>query len=474
MMMRNSRFREWGRATIVLAIGGSILLAMACDRHDEAGHPHEGTTTRSEDEHKAPSNRVAIPPSVRQNLGITFVDVERRPVRSTIRIPGQYELRPEARRDYHVMLPGRIELLVTRHQHVHSGDPLFYLDSPGWLEMQKNLVAALNAMKRSHADLAVAEANLNEMNQSIRFLEQRLENFAKAQMRQVELEAQLADKRNALPRVEAELGAAKVEFDAAHSNYEVTLNTAASFAGVPASELDPDESPDGHAHVAEREPPWRALRRLTIRAEADGVVDRLPITNRGWVETGDLVLDTVQPTMLCFHAEALQTDIGKFRNEQLARVVPPPGGSFDLQDYAEGHIHLGVEAHPERRTISILHLAASNPKWAKAGMTAYLEVYTNGNETPVNAIPEAAVVRDGLQRVFFRRNPTDPNEVIRVEADLGASDGRWIEVKSGVRAGDEVVLGGVYPLMLASSSSGEREAGGHFHPDGTFHGGDDK
>lgn len=457
------------RSTIVLL---TLFIVAGCDRVDET-RPAGSSDAQVESETGTPTNRIAIPASVRQNLGITFVKVERRAVRGTVRIPGQYELRPEARRDYHVMLPGRIDLLVTRHQFVKQGEKLFYLDSPGWLKIQAELVASLNAMKRSHADLAVAQANLNELKQSIAFLEQRLANLAKAQMRQVELESQLQDKQNALPRLDAELGAAKVEFSAAHTSYEVMLNTAASFAGIPAEELDPDEADEGHSHLRDREPPWRALRRLTIRAEADGVVDRLPITNRGWVETGDLVLDTVKPSMLCFHAEALQTDIGKFRDEQVARVVPPPGGSFDLQDYAEGHIHLAVEAHPERRTISVLHLSDSNPKWAKAGMTAYLEVFTEGTEMPVNAIPEAAIVRDGLQRVFFRRNPANPDEVIRVEADTGASDERWIEVKSGVRAGDEIVLGGVYPLMLASSSSGAREQGGHFHPDGTFHAGED-
>ncbi|MCA9256647.1 MAG: efflux RND transporter periplasmic adaptor subunit [Phycisphaerales bacterium] len=473
-MMKNSH-GNW--LTMIGFVNAAlIVLGVGACRDNAQSHGGAGrSAARPSEAHSdnAPSNRIDVPASVRQNLGVTFVEVERRPVRSTIRIPGQYELRPEARRDYHVMLAGRIELLVTRHQQVSKGDPLFHLDSPGWLEMQKELVTSLNAMKRSHADLAVAEANLNELKQAIEFIEQRLANFAKAQMRQVELEAQLADKRNALPRVEAELGAAKVGFNAAHSSYEVTLNRAASFAGVPAEALDPDESDEAHSHLADREPPWRSIRRLTIRAEADGVVDRLPITNRGWVETGDLVLDTVQPTMLCFHAEALQTDISKFRNEQLARVVPPPGGGFDLQDYAEGHIHMGVEAHPERRTISILHLSERNPQWAKAGMTAYLEVYTNGSETPVNAIPESAVVRDGLERVFFRRDPKNPDVVIRVTADLGASDGRWVEVKSGVRAGDEIVLGGVYPLMLASSTSGARQSGGHFHPDGTFHANDD-
>ena len=183
------------------------------------------------------------------------------------------------------------------------------------------------------------------------------------------------------------------------------------------------------------------------------------------------MLDTIDPTALRFHGDALQTDIALFSDGQAARIAPPQGGSINLQDTADGTIAVGFQADSEQRTIPIFMVPDKLPKCAKAGVTAYLEVFTNGRGNEGLAIPEAAVVRDGLDRGFFRRDPSDPNKVIRVLADLGASDGRWIEVKSGVMRGDEIVLGGVYPLMLASSQLGERTKGGHFHADGTFHAG---
>jgi hypothetical protein len=285
-------------------------------------------------------------------------------------------------------------------------------------------------------------------------------------VRKVELEAELASNRNALPRLRAELAAARTEFDAAHARYDVQLSTAASLTGIPKEELDPTSG--GHGHLQTRSPPWRSVTRLTIRAEAGGVVDRLPVTNQGWAEAGELVLDTIDPRSLRFHADALQTDIKRFSDGQSARIVPPQGGSIDLQDTVDGVIEVGFQAHPQQRTIPMYLEPQRLPGWAKAGVTAYLEVFTGDVGKQVLAIPEATVVRDGLQRVFFRRNPRDPNEAIRVVADLGESDGRWVEVKSGVTLGDEIVLDGVYPLMLASSG-GQRQEGGHFHSDGTFH-----
>jgi multidrug efflux pump subunit AcrA (membrane-fusion protein) len=99
-------------------------------------------------------------------------------------------------------------------------------------------------------------------------------------------------------------------------------------------------------------------------------------------------------------------------------------------------------------------------------VAASLEVTLEGGATEL-AIPLAAVVRDGAKPIIFRRDPKDANKVIRLDADLGLDDGRWVEVKSGVREGDEIVLAGNYQLMLATSGSAPK--GGHFHSDGTFH-----
>jgi multidrug efflux pump subunit AcrA (membrane-fusion protein) len=88
------------------------------------------------------------------------------------------------------------------------------------------------------------------------------------------------------------------------------------------------------------------------------------------------------------------------------------------------------------------------------------------------AIPLSSVIQDGLAKIVFRRDPKNPDKAIRMEADLGVNDGRWVVIKSGMRDGDEVVLDGVYQLMIATS--GTVEKGGHFHSDGTFHAGEDE
>ena len=216
---------------------------------------------------------------------------------------------------------------------------------------------------------------------------------------------------------------------------------------------------------------WRTIDEVLVRATLAGTVQSSALTNGGWAATGDLVLTIIDPGRMRFRAMAMQSDLGRLRSGLPARIVPPKGGSIDLQDTMEATLTLGLSADPQERTIELIAVPDSTAAWGRAGVSAYLEIVADGGENEL-AVPLSSVIQDGLSKVFFRRDPKDPDKVIRLEADLGVNDGRWVAVKSGVREGDEVVLEGVYQLMLASS--GTAQQGGHFHPDGTFHAGEDK
>ena len=131
---------------------------------------------------------------------------------------------------------------------------------------------------------------------------------------------------------------------------------------------------------------------------------------------------------------------------------------------------VGLEAHPEERTVTLIATPEESADWIRPGVSAFLEIVVAGTERPALAVPRSAVVQDGLTHVVFRRDPADPNRVIRVEADLGVSDGLWVVLQSGVMRGDEVVLDGAYELKLATQQGGASQQGGHFHADGSFHG----
>ncbi|MCG7932898.1 MAG: hypothetical protein N0E44_23060, partial [Candidatus Thiodiazotropha lotti] len=115
---------------------------------------------------------------------------------------------------------------------------------------------------------------------------------------------------------------------------------------------------------------------------------------------------------------------------------------------------------------------APQQPWIRPQVGAMAEIVVAGDpDLEELAIPLRAVIRDGLETVFFRRAPDDPDTVIRTVADLGPDDGRWVTVYSGLGENDEVVVDGAYQLKLATT--GQKVKTGHFHTDGIFHEGED-
>jgi hypothetical protein len=210
---------------------------------------------------------------------------------------------------------------------------------------------------------------------------------------------------------------------------------------------------------------------FTVCAVAAGIVETVGITPGGLAEENGLILTLVQPDQIRFRARGLQTDLGVLTKGLAARIAPPQGGSVPIDDAMTGTLQIGLSADADERTVDLIVTPAKLATWARAGVSAHLEITLAGGGEEL-AVPLSTVVSDGAVPIIFRRDPTNPDKVIRTEADIGITDGRWIVIKSGVKAGDEIVLGGSYQLMLATS--GNASKGGHFHPDGTFHEGEDK
>lgn len=453
------------------------------DAHDEDGHDH-GAETRS----------IAVPESVRTNLGITFVKVEERSVASTIRVPGRFELLPNARRDYHTMLAGRVEILVNQFDHVETGTPLYRLDSPPWRELQEKLNAAdatirqaqvrarslgpLRAAHREHA--ASLQENVALWTQRVEQLDQSrttgvvtADEYTTVQTSLATNRAQLAEVREKEAELAAQQEELQFELDAAQARMKLLVETASTLLGLSEAELVAPCTPESHEnagvahHTADAPSPlWREIDRITVRANAAGVVEQLALVSGAWASESSLVLSTIQPERMRFRARSMQSDLGRLADGLPARVVPPAGGSLEMHDQMAGTLIMGLAADPDERTVEVFVVPQPLAPWARPGVAAYLEIVAGGG-TPTPAVPTSAIVQDGLERVLFRRDPGNPDSVLRVPAEFGVSDGRWTAVTHGVQPGDEVVLDGVYQLMLATT--GAAQQGGHFDPDGTFH-----
>lgn len=423
----------------------------------------------------APTNRLDVPKAVRDNLGIEYAEVQRRRVAATVRLPGQFELLPAARHEHRAMLAGHVEVHVALLQRVEAGELLCTLDSPDWRARQRELgdlrtqteldaariaaleplLAAHDAHEKSLADaIEILSARVEQLERTRRDVGGQAAEIAAANVTLAQLRASAAEAAEQHTGTQTRLVELQAAVRAGNERFALALAAAATFARLGTEQLAAG---------------WRELDRIEVRATMAGVVDRVAVAAGGFVEDGALLVTVTDPTKARFRAHAPQRDLGRLRAGSPARVAPPaasrPGG-----DPIEGELRIGVDIDRKTRMVELFLDATPAPDWARPGLGAFLEVETESGGAAELAIPRAAVQRDGLSRVIFRRDSKNPDQVIRLEVDFGVDDGEWIVVKTDLTDGDEVVVAGAYELMLASSESTPK--GGHFHADGTWHAGD--
>lgn len=436
----------------ILPSSDSKLPAKNDEVHDDQdGHDHE--------EMESPALGIAIPSSVRDNLGITFAKVERRGVAATRRLPGAFELLPTARQEYRALLPGRIELHVTQFQRVEVGTPLFSVDSPQWRQIQHEAVEAEGEIIMAKAALDVARAQRDEVGATLAKQNERIQSLGQANARSATLEVEVNTLRSSLPRLDAETRAREAALREAHEHYDSRLKVLSSVTGISIDSLSARNGEDAA---------WRSIEALVVRSQQAGVIESLLVNQGGWLEEGELAMTTVAPEQVRFHAKAPQGDLGYFREGQSVTMVPAQVGGGDERTAMHGTLTMGLTVNEEDRTLSLYASPVDVAPWAKAGVAGYLEVAVDEAAPTALAIPVAAVIQDGLEQVFYRRSPKDPDRALRAVADLGESDGRWVVVKSGVKEGDEVVLDGVYSLKLTGDTQ-QTPDGYHYHADGSLH-----
>lgn len=424
----------------VISLLAVVFLLPACNRDDEAG-----AGSAEEGAGEPPTNRVDIPSTVRNNLGITFAKVERRSVATTIRVPGSFELQPLAKHEYRLMLPGRVEFAVDQFDEVKPGTVLYRFRSSKWLELQAQIDLVRASLDQAHSKFEVAEA--------------RSKALREADFKRADLEAKVAELQADVTRQETELHASLK--NAART---LNLHSAPDSKNLTTSNLLAPVEKDDRSLLF-----YQTIDSIEVRATEPGFVQSLAVTDGAFVEETALLLTTVDPSKVRFRALGLQSDLLRFEKAPHVQIVPPQGNGSDINESVEGELTVGLEADPNHRTVTLFAKPKELRPWIRPGVSAFLEVAAESTEGVVLAIPRSAVVKDGITHVFFKRDPANANKAIRVEADLGVDDGRWIEVKSEVGPNDEVVLDGAYELKLATAQSGTAQKGGHFHADGTYH-----
>lgn len=435
--------------------------------HGEAGHTH---TENDDHDHSTEANAdskksVEITEVVKKNLGITFVKAEKRDIRNVIQVPGAYELTPRAKQEYHMVISGYIRYAVDQFDQVKAGDLLFKYRSPDWVELQHEIIVAQQKIASARAGIEVGKAVIEETSTKVQLLKARLASLEQANVNNAALKTQAEELVSTLKKNQAQLEAKETEYQNAESAFEHAIHRASTTVGLTEAELIENVTVEGN-----QLPRYRTIDWIEVKAERDGVVESMTVSDGGFAEPGGLVMNVVDINMVRFRAVGLQRDLAIYQRAERAKHVMPDYLKAGQRQSVVGNLTIGVHAHPQERTITLYSKPEKVMPWMQPGVSGFIEVTKEGSANPVLAIPTSAVIKDGLQHVYFVRKAGKPNMVQRVEAELGLKGGGYVEIHNQeLKPGDEVVLNGVYELKLATQSSGDTQKGGHFHADGTFH-----
>jgi macrolide-specific efflux system membrane fusion protein len=147
---------------------------------------------------------------------------------------------------------------------------------------------------------------------------------------------------------------------------------------------------------------------------------------------------------LIIEAPVDETDIGRLTRGQQA--------NFTMDAYPQNVIsgkvdHIAYEAKTINNVTTYLVYVQPNevPPFLRSGMSANITVLTAGTND-VLLIPSEALHTENNQTVVWQSNPDDMNKPLSVPVVTGLSDGKKVEIRSGLEEDDKVLIQAAFKI----------------------------
>jgi cobalt-zinc-cadmium efflux system membrane fusion protein len=197
---------------------------------------------------------------------------------------------------------------------------------------------------------------------------------------------------------------------------------------------------------------------VPLRAPLSGTLTEVLVAPGAFVEAGAPLFRITDLTQLWLEVRVPQVDIGRLGTPRGASVLVE-GMEAAIELSADALIARGSRIDPRTQTLPVLFAIANADLRLPVGAFARVLI-VNGDERSALAVPESALVDDNGMFVVFVQIEGEAFE--RRVVRLGARDGGYAEILSGVREGEHVVTVGAWSVKLAASS-GAVPAHGHAH-----------
>lgn len=188
-------------------------------------------------------------------------------------------------------------------------------------------------------------------------------------------------------------------------------------------------------------------RKVIVRAPFSGTVVELFTANGKAIDAGQPILRIINMSSVWLKANVPATEISGIRNFDKASFTVP-GVEGELKPSRLVSINDVID--PKTRTVPVIFKVANNSGKLKVGMFADVSIKTGLEENALTLPEEAFFEDEGRYFVFIQR---EGESFERQEVKTGIRGRGIVQVLSGIKADDRIVLKGGYYVKLASLSS---------------------
>lgn len=177
------------------------------------------------------------------------------------------------------------------------------------------------------------------------------------------------------------------------------------------------------------------LEETTITAPFDGIISELNITTGSMVSQQTPVASIISEELEA-EIEVQESLISQVENGQFAsmQITAYPG-----QDFPAVVTSVAPTANKDTRTFKVSITPTEGEELLRSGMFADVAILTQENKNSTLA-PQEAIVQEGNQPTVFVLN--DDNTVEKRNVTTGLHDNERVEILSGLKPGDLVVIAG--------------------------------
>jgi membrane fusion protein, heavy metal efflux system len=186
-------------------------------------------------------------------------------------------------------------------------------------------------------------------------------------------------------------------------------------------------------------------RAYPLLAPVAGVISKLNVATGQQVESGIELAEVTALDRVWLQAAVFEKDLAAVRGAPRASfvVTGQPDEVFQIDGSRNRLVTIGTTVDPQTRTVPVFYEVTNQGGRFREGMFAEITIDTSGRQT-VLAVPKQAVITEqGKTFVFvFKGGESFEKRAIV----LGAEGQEFHEIKSGLEAGERIVIEGIYQL----------------------------